>query len=359
MADLVHRLPENAPGEFYVDRTCIDCATCRIVAPDVFAATRGDLSYVHHQPRDEAERRRALMALVACPTASIGSAQRRPAHEGVAAFPEPLADGVYYCGFAAEASFGASSYLIVREGGNVMVDSPRAAGPLMRRVGEMGGLRFLFLTHRDDVADHARWQERFGCERVMHEGDVTAGTLTVERRVAGNDVLPLTDDLVVIPVPGHTRGSAALLYRDRFLFTGDHLMGSEDGTRLVAFAQRLLALMARAGALAGAAPRLPLRVGAARARRALSRVVAGGHASRAGALRRLDEEALGVASLVRAPGIEFGPPWLGEVRIIERPTDTASRASHLELRRQLSWLLNQPQMIESDKSDPEGRNQPR
>jgi glyoxylase-like metal-dependent hydrolase (beta-lactamase superfamily II) len=31
----------------------------------------------------------------------------------------------------------------------------------------------------------------------------------------------------VIPVPGHTRGSAALLYRDTFLFSGDHLWGDE------------------------------------------------------------------------------------------------------------------------------------
>ncbi len=27
----------------------------------------------------------------------------------------------------------------------------------------------------------------------------------------------------VIPVPGHTAGSMALLYQERFLFTGDHL----------------------------------------------------------------------------------------------------------------------------------------
>jgi glyoxylase-like metal-dependent hydrolase (beta-lactamase superfamily II)/ferredoxin len=234
MARLSSRLPENAPGEFYVDATCIDCATCRIVAPSVFAATRNDLSYVRHQPQTEVERRRALMALVACPTASIGTTSHRNAQDGVSAFPEELADGVHYCGFTAESSFGASSYLIAREGGNVLVDSPRAAGPLMRRVGEMGGLRYLFLTHRDDVADHARWQKRFGCERVLHEGDIAADTQKVECRIAGDEPVPLSDDLLVIPVPGHTRGSAALLYRDTFLFTGDHLMGSEDGTRLVA-----------------------------------------------------------------------------------------------------------------------------
>ena len=33
-------------------------------------------------------------------------------------------------------------------------------------------------------------------------------------------------------MPGHTRGSVALLYRDKFLFTGDHLWWDEDDERL-------------------------------------------------------------------------------------------------------------------------------
>ena len=41
-----------------------------------------------------------------------------------------VADGVYYCGFASEDSFGASSYLVARPGNGVLVDSPRAAKPL-------------------------------------------------------------------------------------------------------------------------------------------------------------------------------------------------------------------------------------
>jgi glyoxylase-like metal-dependent hydrolase (beta-lactamase superfamily II) len=192
------------------------------------------MSCVHHQPEGPAQERRARMALVACPTASIGTVSRTGAADAVAAFPEHLEGGVHYCGFAAESSFGASSYLVVREGGNVLVDSPRAAGPLLRRVEEMGGVRFLFLTHRDDVADHARWQARTGCERVMHGDDVTRGTAAVERRIGGYDPVALAPDLLVVPVPGHTKGSAALLYADTFLFTGDHLMASEDGTRLAA-----------------------------------------------------------------------------------------------------------------------------
>lgn len=41
--------------------------------------------------------------------------------------------------------------------------------------------------------------------------------------------MELGPELVAIPVPGHTRGSVALLYRERFLFTGDHLWGTADG----------------------------------------------------------------------------------------------------------------------------------
>jgi glyoxylase-like metal-dependent hydrolase (beta-lactamase superfamily II) len=33
----------------------------------------------------------------------------------------------------------------------------------------------------------------------------------------------LADDLLVVPTPGHTRGSACLLASGRYLFTGDHL----------------------------------------------------------------------------------------------------------------------------------------
>jgi glyoxylase-like metal-dependent hydrolase (beta-lactamase superfamily II)/ferredoxin len=229
MARLAERLAENADGDLYVDRSCIDCETCRQIAPAVFG--RDDAagqSIVRAQPANAADERRALMALVACPTASIGSAGKRDLGEAARAFPEEIADGVYYCGYASEWSYGASSYLIRRTDGNILVDSPRAARPLVRRLEEMGGVRLMFLTHRDDVADHEKFRRAFGCERILHAADVGAGTRAVERQPAGAAPLALADDLTMIPVPGHTRGSMALLYRDRFLFTGDHLWGDED-----------------------------------------------------------------------------------------------------------------------------------
>ena len=170
------------------------------------------------------------MALVACPTASIGTSPKRALGGAAAAFPERIEDEVYDCGWHAAASYGAASYLIVRPRGNVLVDSPRAARPLYDRLAALGGVRTMLLSHRDDVADHAAFARRFGCERVMHLAD--AGGLPVERRLSGRDPIALDDELTVIPVPGHTRGSVALLYRDKFLFTGDHLWWDEEDERL-------------------------------------------------------------------------------------------------------------------------------
>lgn len=231
VARVAQRLPENAPGAFFVDDSCIDCDACRQIAPAVFARSPGHgMSYVAAQPAGGDAEARALMAVVACPTASIGTSPKRPLGRAPAAFPERLDDDVYYCGWHSEASYGAASYLIVRPRGNVLVDSPRAARPLFERIAALGGVRTLVLSHRDDVADHAAFARRFGCERVMHAAD--AGALPVERRLSGSDPIAFDDELTVIPVPGHTRGSVALLYRDKFLFTGDHLWWDEDDERL-------------------------------------------------------------------------------------------------------------------------------
>jgi glyoxylase-like metal-dependent hydrolase (beta-lactamase superfamily II) len=143
-------------------------------------------------------------------------------------------ENVYFCGFASESSYGASSYLIVRPEGNVLVDSPRFNRPLARRITELGGARMMFLTHRDDVADHEKWVEHLKCERVMHRDDMGRSTAAIEHPLTGRQPAELSDDLLAIPTPGHTRGHAVLLYRDRFLFTGDHLWWSDTYKSLYA-----------------------------------------------------------------------------------------------------------------------------
>ena len=81
-----------------------------------------------------------------------------------------------------------------------------------------------------------RFRKRFGCERVLHADDVTrrhARRRAAARRAA--NPCASAPDLLAIPTPGHTRGHAVLLYRDKYLFTGDHLAWSRRRGQLVAF----------------------------------------------------------------------------------------------------------------------------
>lgn len=236
MANIARRLPENVAGDFYVDDTCIDCDACRQLAPSIFQ-DHGDQSSVYHQPETEEETRRALMAIVACPTGSIGTTRKHNARLGIDAFPVQITENIYFCGFTSESSFGAWSYLVLRpeaEGGNLLVDSPRFSQPLVKKIAAMGGIRTIFLTHRDDIADHAAFAQKFGATRIMHAAD-GAARHGMEHVIEGDEAVQLDDDLVVIPVPGHTRGHMVLLYRNKFLFTGDHLAWSPTKETLTAF----------------------------------------------------------------------------------------------------------------------------
>jgi glyoxylase-like metal-dependent hydrolase (beta-lactamase superfamily II)/ferredoxin len=233
MADRAKRLASNVPGDFFVDNTCIDCDQCREIAPEVFGDGEGHAS-VLRQPDTLALGARTLQALVTCPVGAIGTMERHNLSSAVGSFPEPIGENVYFCGFASPDSFGASSYLIVRKEGNVLVDSPRFASRLVNRMEELGGVRWMFLSHVDDIADHARFQKHFGCDRIIHQREVRSSIAAIEWKLEGDEAHPIGPDLEAIPTPGHTRGHTVLLYRSQYLFTGDHLWWSRERQQLSA-----------------------------------------------------------------------------------------------------------------------------
>jgi glyoxylase-like metal-dependent hydrolase (beta-lactamase superfamily II) len=205
------------------------------MVPEVFHSAGGQ-SAVYHQPTSEIERLRSLQALLACPTASIGTVEKpKDIKEAQQSLPILVAENVYHCGYHAEDSYGAASYFIQRPEGNVLVDSPRFTPPLVKRIEEMGGIRYLYLTHRDDVADHQKYAEHFKCDRILHSDEINSGTRDVEIQLSGSEPFELAPDLLIIPVPGHTKGHTVLLYNNKFLFTGDHLAWSDELNQLIAF----------------------------------------------------------------------------------------------------------------------------
>jgi glyoxylase-like metal-dependent hydrolase (beta-lactamase superfamily II)/ferredoxin len=220
----------NVDGDWFVDTRCIDCGTCREIAPALFAEHRG-ASIVQHQPRD-GDDLGAWLAAQACPTSSIGTQSRRPRPGRLYPREVEPGSGVFDLGYCSEDSFGASAWLAVRPQGNVLIDSPRFTEALVVPIAELGGLRHVALTHRDDVADAQRWAERFGATTWIHADDRSAapwatGVLTDEQEIQPG--------FVAVPTPGHTKGSVVFLLDDHWLFTGDSLAWSFERDDLVAF----------------------------------------------------------------------------------------------------------------------------
>ena len=231
MAKAARRRPGNAPGPWFVDDTCIDCDACRQLAPTVFADLDGQ-SAVRRQPASTDEVRGAARALLACPTGSIGTSDALP--DPATLYPLELDDGVFYCGYNARASFGANAFFARRADGNVMVDAPRFVKRLRRALEEAGGVADILLTHRDDVADAARWADHFGARVWIHEDDADAAPFATDV-LRGRVPTEIGPGLRAIPVPGHTRGSVVYHLGDRFLFTGDSLHYSRELGELSAF----------------------------------------------------------------------------------------------------------------------------
>lgn len=216
---MIARHPANAPGDWYVDTNCINCKAAQTVAPGLIIERDGQ-SVFAHQPATEEEKRLAWRARLLCPTASVRSESEEPTLTDV--FPEPMTEGVYRLGYNARNSWGAHSFLICGKSGNAMVDAPRWTKAVTNAIEARGGLAMILLTHRDDVADAERYAKHFSARVFIHADDRSAAPYASDI-VSGVEPASIAQDLRVIPLPGHTKGSVAFLWNEHCLFTGDSL----------------------------------------------------------------------------------------------------------------------------------------
>eukprot|EP00884_Botryococcus_braunii_P021476 jgi/Botrbrau1/8011/Bobra.384_2s0033.1 len=133
----------------------------------------------------------------------------------------------------------------------------------------------MFLTHKDDVGDHAKWKKAFpDMVRVIHDLEVTErqGTTACEVKLEGEGPWKLPDggdDVELIFAPGHTEGCVCLLYRPaKALFSGDHLAATwrSPDQKLAIFQASELVLSSEAAGECGQVAAVRLPVPAARAR---------------------------------------------------------------------------------------------
>ncbi len=214
-----HRHPSNVAGDWYVDTECINCKAAQTVAPGLIIERDGQ-SVFDHQPVTDAERVLAWRARLLCPTASVHAEHAAPPQGAV--FPEAMTERVWRLGYNARNSWGAHSFFIQRDAGNAMVDAPRWTEHVVQAIEQRGGLALILLTHRDDVADAERYAKHFGARVFIHEDDRSAAPYATNL-LRGREPTALGDDLLAIPVPGHTKGSVAFLFEERCLFAGDSL----------------------------------------------------------------------------------------------------------------------------------------
>jgi glyoxylase-like metal-dependent hydrolase (beta-lactamase superfamily II) len=225
------RHPANAPGNWYVDTSCTDCSAARTVAPGLIVERNGQ-SVFARQPRTSEELRMAWRARLLCPTASIHTERKEQVPESV--FPEKLTDGVYRLGYNAANAAGAHSFLAQGKAGNFMIDSPRWTRPVVDSIAERGGLNAVLLTHRDDVGDAKRYAAHFGAAVWIHRADRDRAPFA-DHLIEGDGPAVISEDMLVIPVPGHTKGSVVYLFEKRCLFTGDSLAWSFEADDLTAW----------------------------------------------------------------------------------------------------------------------------
>ncbi|MBD2563519.1 MULTISPECIES: MBL fold metallo-hydrolase [Nostoc] len=148
---------------------------------------------------------------------SGGSMQSDFAQESIFAFP-PNRD-----------TLGGTSYLIVRNEGNILIDCPALDQTNQDFLGTHGGVRWLFLTHRGAIGKTAEIQQVFGCEILIQEQE--AYLLPGLTPTTFSQEFTLDASTQVIWTPGHSPGSSCLYYSELggILFSGRHLVPNQQG----------------------------------------------------------------------------------------------------------------------------------
>ncbi len=125
-------------------------------------------------------------------------------------------------------TLGGTSYFIVRNEGNILIDCPAWDKNYQDFLEMHGGVRWLFISHRGAIGKSAEIQKTFGCEILIQEQE--AYLLPESRVTAFTDKFTIDSVSQVIWTPGHSPGSSCFYYNFEggILFTGRHLLPNRE-----------------------------------------------------------------------------------------------------------------------------------
>ena len=126
-------------------------------------------------------------------------------------------------------TLGGTAYFIVRNEGNILIDSPAIEKTNQDFLHSQGGVRQLFLTHRGAIGLTAEIQQTFNCEVLIQEQE--AYLLPGLSVTTFSQEFSLDSLAKLIWTPGHSPGSSCLYYSDfgGVLFSGRHLVPNLQG----------------------------------------------------------------------------------------------------------------------------------
>ncbi len=126
-------------------------------------------------------------------------------------------------------TLGGTSYFIVENQTNILIDCPSDDETNQRFLMEQGGVKCLYITHRSAIGKAREIQAVFQCEILIQEQE--AYLLPEQEVTAFEQEFKLGQDIDVFWTPGHSPGSSCLYYSGNggVLFTGRHLLPNRQG----------------------------------------------------------------------------------------------------------------------------------
>jgi glyoxylase-like metal-dependent hydrolase (beta-lactamase superfamily II) len=127
-------------------------------------------------------------------------------------------------------TLGGTSYFIVENPGNILIDCPAWTQEYEAFLQDQGGVRWLFLTHRGGIGKRVeQMQQALGCEVVIQEQEAYL--------LPGVEVTTFEKEFHELPhcqavwTPGFSPGSSCLYYEKQggVLFCGRHLLPNQQG----------------------------------------------------------------------------------------------------------------------------------
>lgn len=127
-------------------------------------------------------------------------------------------------------TYDGKGFLVTGPKYNLMVDMPACTPRVIDAVRRAGGLRYLFLSHRDEIGEVEEFHQAVGGAIIMHRSEADLVPCGVD--LVFDTDFEVEPGVTVLHTPGHSPGSSCLLLHRgdlKVLFTGDHILrGRED-----------------------------------------------------------------------------------------------------------------------------------